>query len=357
MRLNKYFPEKKPCMSNSINTMKSAYNIAIIVCTYNPDESIFSRTLEAIAKQEISSDFNIECIIVDNNSHTPLEKLSCVQKFLKNCSWSKIIKETRQGLTFARMTGFQATKNSFIVFIDDDNEVSSSYLEVLVDLFVKYPSVGAWGPGNVNVEFMGDVSAWFSNNFKHVFQERHVRYNEYGCVPETWTSFYPIGTGLAVRREILAKYCTEVENGNLSSSDRKGKSLSSGGDIQIIWEAVKMGYAAGVAPSLELKHLIPSSRSNLDYVKRLSFGAAASYQPCLNSSFPGIISSTVKSTPRNISIAKEVLKRMIKYSIKFKFRLFLIDLASYLGVVSGYYQVIQKNNPILDFMIQRLKLR
>jgi glycosyltransferase involved in cell wall biosynthesis len=357
IRLNLHFSENEPCMNNSIKTIQPAHDIAIIVCTHNPDEAIFSRALESIAKQEISLDFNIECVIVDNNSWVPIEQLLYVQKFLRNCSWAKVIKETQQGLTFARMAGFQATKNSLIVFIDDDNETSPSYLETLVDLFAKYPSVGAWGPGNVNVEFLEDVSDWFNNNFKHVFQERHVKYIEYGCVPETWTSFYPIGTGLAVRREILDRYCSEVEKGNLSSSDRKGKSLSSGGDIQIVWEAIKMGYAAGVSPSLEVKHLIPSNRSNLDYVKRLSFGTASSYLPCLTSSFPEIKSSTVACTPRSVSIIRGVIKRTIKVSIKFRLRLLIIDLASYIGLVSGHYQVLQKNNAIIDFMIQQLKLR
>jgi glycosyltransferase involved in cell wall biosynthesis len=330
---------------------------SILVCTYNPEEQVFSRTLKSVESLKIPEGVSVECIIVDNNSKTPIEPLPYLQEFLKNCSWAKVIQEPTQGLTFARIAGFQAAKNSFIVFVDDDNEVSSSYLEVLLDLFVKYPSVGAWGPGNVHVEFMGGVSDWFSSNFKHIFQERHIRYNEYGCVPETWTSFYPIGTGLAVRREILDQYCTEVKNGNLSSSDRKGKSLSSGGDIQIVWEAIKMGYAAGISPSLEVKHIIPSNRSNLDYVKRLSFGAAASYQPCLNSSFPEVKYLTITSTPRSTSIVREILKKIIKRFIRFEFRLLIIDLAIYLGDVSGYYQVIQKSSTILDFMIQRLKLK
>jgi glycosyltransferase involved in cell wall biosynthesis len=335
----------------------STLGFSLLVCTYNPDEKIFGRTLKSIESLIIPEDISVECIIVDNNSPTSVEQLVYVREFLEHCPWAKVIQVTQQGLTFARIAGFRAAKNPYIVFIDDDNEVSSSYLEALVHLFGKYPSVAAWGPGNVNVEFMGDVSDWFKENFKNVFQERHVKHNEYGCIQETWTSFYPFGTGLAVRKQVLERYCSEVKSGSLSSTDRQGKSLSSGGDIQIVWEAIKMGDAAGVAPSLAVTHLIPAHRSNLDYVKRLNFGAASSYLPCLTSSFPDLKSCIVNTTPSSLSIVRSVIRRMIKYSIKFKLRLLIIDLASYLGGLSGHYQVAQKNNPIVNFMVQQLKLR
>jgi glycosyltransferase involved in cell wall biosynthesis len=344
-------------MINSVSSGQADLSIAIITCTYNPDEKVFSRALHSIATQNISSASEVECIIVDNNSSPPLAELPYVQEFLSKCSWAKIIRESRQGLTFARMAGFQATRNSLIVFVDDDNEILPSYLDMALNLFAKYPSVGAWGPGNVTVEFIGQVSDWFNTTFRHTFQERHIKNIEYGCVPETWTSFYPIGTGLAIRRDILEKYCNGVECGALNSSDRKGKALSSGGDIQIVWEAVKMGYSAGISPSLNVKHLIPSNRSNVDYVKRLSFGAASSYLPCLTSSFPEVVPETIASTPTGASVIKTIMSKIVKHSIRCRWSLLTIDLSGYLGAVSGHYQVAQKNSPIADFMIKQLKLR
>jgi glycosyltransferase involved in cell wall biosynthesis len=338
-----------------IGSMETSFSI--LVCTYQPQEQIFRRTLRSIELLNMPGGIPVECVVVDNNSPIPIDQLSYVREFLERCPWAKVIRETRQGLTFARIAGFQAAQNSIIVFVDDDNEISSSYIVETTNLFLKYPTVAAWGPGNIDVEFMGNVSNWFSNEFKYLFQEKHVKYNEYGCLPETWASFYPIGTGLAVGREILDKYCVEVENANLLSSDRKGKSLSSGGDIQIVWEAIKMGYAAGVSPALSVRHLIPSSRSNLDYVKRLCFGTASSYLPCLASSFPEVKSSIELSIPSTVSILNVLLKKTVKYSIKFKFSLLLIDLAGYLGSVSGQYQLTQKNNSIVEFMIKRLKLQ
>jgi glycosyltransferase involved in cell wall biosynthesis len=332
-------------------------SISILICTYNPDEQIFRRTLKSVESLILREDIPVECIIVDNNSTLPVSQLIFVREFLDRCPWVRVIQEVQQGLTFARVAGFRASNNECIVFIDDDNEVSASYVEVLADLFTKYLSVCAWGPGTVNVEFMDNVSEWFSNTFKHLFQERQAKYNQYGCLPETWASFYPFGTGLAVRREVLARYCDEVESGNLSAVDRKGKSLSSGGDMQIVWEGIKMGYAAGVAPKLAVNHLIPSSRSNLEYIKRLSFGTADTYYPCFNDSFPEMKSSIVADMPSSYLIVKSVFRKIVAHFIKLKLRLLKIDLAQYLGATSGFYQVAQKNNLIVDFMIEKLRLR
>jgi glycosyltransferase involved in cell wall biosynthesis len=331
--------------------------ISILICTYNPAEQIFKRTLNSVASLNVPAALPIECIIIDNNSPVPIGELAYVREFLDRCPWARVITEKQQGLTFARLAGIEASSNSIGIFIDDDNEVVPTYLETVTDLFSKYTNVGAWGPGNVNVEFMDSVSDWFRNNFQTVFQERHVRFNEYGCVPETWMSFYPVGTGLCVRREILEKYRAEVKNSNLSSSDRKGKALSSGGDIQLVWEGIKIGWAAGVSPALSVNHLIPANRSTLAYVKRLNFGTAASFLPCLYSSFPDLKSTRVLPLSTTSDIMLVLIKTAIKYSLKFKLNLLATDLASYLGSVCAEYQVCQKHNPVLDSIIDRLKLR
>jgi len=177
------------------------------------------------------------------------------------------------------------------------------------------------------------------------------------CVPATWTSFYPYGTGLTIRRQVMERYYSEVKSGSFSSTGRQGKSLSSGEDNQIVWEAIKMGCAAGISPSLVITHLIPARKSNLDYVKRLNFGTASSFLPCLADSFPEVKPWILAATPSSLSIVRSVIKKTIQYSIKIELRMLIIDLANYLGGVSSHYQVAQKSNSIVNLMVQQLKLR
>jgi hypothetical protein len=55
--------------------------------------------------------------------------------------------------------------------------------------------------------------------------------------------------------------------------------LTSGGDLQIVLTAIKMGFKVGVHPSLKLNHIITEEKLNLKYLKNLSFGTAAGNVP------------------------------------------------------------------------------
>ena len=147
------------------------------------------------------------------------------------------------------------------------------------------------------------------------------------------------------------------KSGSFLSTGRQGKSLFSGEDNQIVWEAIKMGCAAGVSPSLVITHLIPAHRANLDYVKRLSFGTASSFLPCLVDSFPETKPWVLDNTPSSLSIVRSIIRKAIHYSIKLEFRMLTTDLANYLGGVSSHFRVAQKSSPIVNFMIQQLKLK
>jgi glycosyltransferase involved in cell wall biosynthesis len=333
-------------------------SLGILICTYNPDERIFWRTLKSVEALILPDDILIECVIVDNNSPSPVEQLPYVQTFLEKCPWARVIREPQQGVAFARITGMAQMPSSAIVFIDTDNEVAPNYLQVAADFLKQYPHIAAVGPGNVTVDFLDTVSEWFANSFRaSMFQEKHVDTVEYACIPATWLNCYPIGTGLVLRKAVFDAYHQAFQQGQFTATGRLGQSLASGEDIQMIWQAIKMGYAVGICPDLKVTHLIPASRSNLDYVKRLCFGSASSYPPCLVGSFPEMKSSIVNSMPTTASILQTLLKKTIKGSIELKFSSLLIDLAGYLGDLSGKYQAIQRNNQILNFMIKQLKLR
>lgn len=277
----------------------------------------------------------VECVIVDNNSSPPVESIPFVRAFSEQSDWVKIIKERRQGLSFSRIAGIQSTSFRTVVFVDDDNVLDDNYLISVQNCLQQHPCVAVWGPGKVDVEFSEPAPDWFDTKIRKKFQERNAKYTEYGCVSAQWMHFYPFGTGMVVRREILDSYCQAVEHNHLSSQGRTGKSLSSGEDIQIVWEAVKMGWAAGTSPDLKVRHLIPEKRVSLRYVKRLTFGTASSYTPALVESFPEMLEPTVASLPSDYQVLSGVIKRTIKYVAKFKFQFLQVELAHYLGGVVG----------------------
>ena len=118
----------------------------------------------------------------------------------------------------------------------------------------------------------------------------------------------------------------------LTSVDRQGYRLSSASDIQIVWEAVKLGFSAGVSPTLRLTHLIQKERSHLSYVKRLAFGTASSYIPALVESFP-LAKDKVLKIPSRPKLILELGKRIPRKL--FNPRLIGVEVAGYLGHTIG----------------------
>lgn len=312
---------------------------SIVICTYNPQHSIFSRTLNSISLIEIPKELKVECIIVDNNSLKPVKSEEYVQCFLEECSWAKIIREEKQGLTFARLAGVRTALGSVIIFVDDDNELDSRYLKALLECLQKYPSISALGPGKITVEFESSVSKWFEKTFRCSFQEKDFKHISYGSVGKDWASFYPFGTGLAVRNTVLKNYCEAIEAGQLSTTDRQGNSLASAGDIQIVWEAIKQGWAAGVSPDMKLCHIIPARRTSLAYMERLYFGVHASHFPALVESWPEE-RNQLPQLPGSLVVYKRLAKIAVDCLLKGNYRLIKVAWAQYLGEVTGLAKII-----------------
>lgn len=87
----------------------------------------------------------------------------------------------------------------------------------------------------------------------------------------------PIGAGMVIRREAAMEYVDDLKNRSRVVTDRKGKSLSSGGDNDICLTVLEHGWQVGYFPELELTHLIPKERMTVDYQCRMARDAMTSF--------------------------------------------------------------------------------
>lgn len=329
--------------------------IAVAICTHNPDERLLARTLAAVASQEIPPGENIDCVIIDNNSTPPVRSLPSVEAFLRNCSGARVIAEPKQGLTHARIAAIEQTKAPILCFVDDDNEPASDYLSTAIRILSERACIGALGPGRVGVEFVDPVPDWFAQHFRHHFQEKDWHGLAYGCVGGAWTEYYPPGSCIVVRRDVLATYRTAFLERRIASPDRVGALLSSGGDTQLVWEAVKMGLAAGISSELRLTHMIPAKRSTLRYMKRLCYGTSSSYLPVLVDSFPSE-KGRLPAVPTDARIAWTAIKMAGRHLLRNRLNLLPIELATYLGSTAGLVGASGAQRKWLDRSIRALKM-
>ncbi|TDQ09363.1 glycosyltransferase [Pedobacter metabolipauper] len=334
-------------------SLPNAVDYSIIICTYNPDRRLLERCLNAVSLLDTAG-LVMEVILVDNNSSSALYTLDYVQFFLNAVPHSKLIVAREQGLSYARIAGIEASVGKYILFFDDDNEPDPEYVQVQKRLHAHYPHVAAWGPGNVNVDFIEGVDDKLAAYATEAFQDRHEVQIGYSN-QRTWQGCYPFGTGLCIKREYFESYALLAAKGKFSLSDRKGNQLSSGGDVQMVLYCISTGAAAGVAPELKLTHIIPGKRTKIDYLKKLTYGTSVCYSTCLLEIFPDHL-ATIKS--QMISERKFAFKVLKKYLMLFfdprpkK----ALKLAAYIGAVAGDYIALNKPVPSgVLWVLKRLK--
>lgn len=315
---------------------------SILICTYNPDERLLQRCLNAVLLLQHEG-ISREIILVDNNSTVPLETLPYVRACMEREPAMKVINVKEQGLTHARMGGIEAAGGKYIVFFDDDNEPDSGYLQELKKLHTAYPQVGAWGPGNIWVDFIDGVDPKLESFARQIFQERHNEQTVFDNAA-AWQDAYPYGTGLCMRADILNDFAAAIKQGQFTLTDRKGNSLSSGGDTQMVLFCIRSGAYAGVSPALKLQHMTPGKKANPLYMRRLVFGTGVCYATCMVEVFPSFRSKVEADCISPAKFTRKTFKKVLKMVFSTS-PLKKYDLVYYLASVCGNYHALNKPWP------------
>ena len=269
---------------NWIRFMMSATPaLSVIVPAHNPDPERLRQVLAGLRAQSLVP-AAWECLLVDNAS-TAFPLLS---------EWTgevppnmRVVHEPNLGLTSARKAGLRATRGAIAVFADDDNVLAPDYLEQVIAIFAGHARVGVIGgkvlprfempPPGWAEEFLpllalrdlGEV-AMVSNGLRHE-----------GHPPNRYPAFAPIGAGMALRREAANAWLDAGATGTAGLDDRRGQELSSAGDNDIVFCAMRAGWEVGYFPQLALTHLIPQTRLDAGYLARLNRGIQKSWMQVL----------------------------------------------------------------------------
>lgn len=246
--------------------------VSVIICTANPRMDIFQRVLDSVDQQTLAHS-RYEVIVVDNNSQPPLS----AESLRKDREMTlRVIREPRQGLSFARCAGINAASGKLFVFVDDDNFLDNRYLEAALKIAEENPEIGAYGGISEGV-LERPIGKWKTKLLPYL----GVR--DYGKEPITskndhWGQWEPIGAGMVTRRDVAETFRDLVESvphaGNLG---RRGSDLLSGEDSLFARIANRLGYACSYQPSLKLQHFIKKGRLKLWYLAKLIKGHGRSY--------------------------------------------------------------------------------
>ncbi|MDX2197212.1 MAG: glycosyltransferase [Cytophagales bacterium] len=249
--------------------------ISVIIPTYNPTKYILENTLMHLRKQSIPNQ-SYEIIIVDNNSSNQL--LSGLQLYDNE----RIVHEPKQGLTYARLKGFEVAKSQYMLLCDDDNFLHNDYLYQAIHFLDHHHEAGALGGKSLPI-FETKPEDWLLP-FKNKLALRdlgddvlisNTSVNEY-------PPFAPMGAGMVLRKSAIVHYIKKIQSSHHQITDRTGASLISGGDNDMVFEILKAGYKVAYVPQLTLEHYINKQRLTYDYMQRLCYGIEKSWVQVLH---------------------------------------------------------------------------
>lgn len=113
--------------------MSKAQTLSLVIPVYNEQDHL-KDCLDSVAYQTVMPD---EVIVVDNNSSDDSVKIAKSYKFVK------VINEKKQGVVFARDTGFNSAKSTIIGRIDSDTRLEPDWVEKVLTIFKKEKNVSA----------------------------------------------------------------------------------------------------------------------------------------------------------------------------------------------------------------------
>jgi glycosyltransferase involved in cell wall biosynthesis len=248
--------------------------VSVIICCHNSAKNL-PCTIEALAKQNLTNSFRWEIIVVDNNStdNTRHVAISEWSKYNITDISFQVVEEKSPGLSAAREKGFQVSSYEFCLFCDDDNWLNRNYVASVFELMKNDPTVGVLG-GMGEAVCEETPPSWFDD-----LKSGYAIGKQAESSGDVTDRGYVYGAGATFRKSVYLALRKKGFQPLLS--DRKGKVLSSGGDKELCYAYVLLGFRIYYSSQLQFEHFIASHKLSKDYATKMFIGFAAA-QPVLN---------------------------------------------------------------------------
>jgi glycosyltransferase involved in cell wall biosynthesis len=271
--------------------------ISVIVCSHNSRADFLGRVISALEAQTLDKK-RWDVVVVDNGSRQPLVaaglkggeveelRLSGNMRLVRN-----EVTEEEASLVGARKRGMQESQGEILVFVDDDNVLAPDYLEQCARIAREWPRLGAWG-GRIVLEYE-DPAKKLPAEIESVLCQRELTEPVWSNI-ENHHASTPWGAGLCVRRAVAERYLNRLEEEpDRAGLDPVGREMRFGGDTDLVYTGLRMGFGKGVFPELSLTHLIPPRRCDPAFLER-AFEAHG-----YSSVYHGWLDTGVAQGPRN----------------------------------------------------------
>lgn len=236
-----------------------AYKISIAICTYNRCRYLRD-TLNYLQQQKGPVDM-VEVLVVDNNSVDETHEV--ITEFGNSSTIDfRWVKETSQGLSFARNRALHESQAEYVLYIDDDVILGENFIQNWLDFLDRNPLI-VGGGGPIEVHFDEGQPTWFPM----VLRQMLGHHSPYAGEREYHGSEYPHGGNMLVHRETALKL-----HGFNTALGRIGSGLG-GGEEKEFFKRLTLADATIIFnPGATLKHRIGTDRLSKEYFLRQAEG-------------------------------------------------------------------------------------
>jgi glycosyltransferase involved in cell wall biosynthesis len=231
---------------------------SVVICTYNRANFLKS-CINSILNQDFSTT-DYEVIVVDNGSTD--ESYKIVEQFF---SRSKVpiyyVKESNQGLSFARNKGIEKSTGEFVAFIDDDAVADENWLKMLHEVYLSNHRAGGVG-GKVLLNWLVQRPLWVHDrllNFLGYF-------NPTSEIRKMTEPDYIRGGNMSFRKRLLEEH----DFFNLSLGF-KGNKLVGNEELELCKRIEKSGWQIIYTPYAIVYHAVFESKLTKGFFRRRGY--------------------------------------------------------------------------------------
>ncbi len=246
----------------------------VCICTHDPRREVLDLAIRSIARQAGSG--TLEVLLVDNASAERVPE-SALAPVREAGIAARITREERLGNAQARLHAIRETRGDWILFVDDDNELSGDFVAEGFRFIAARPDVGCFG-GKLVLPQELQPPRW-AQPFLPYLGVRDFGEEVITGTGERWGEWEPPTAGAFVRRDVADAYRARVEeDARILDLGRKGRNgLASCEDSLMMRQAFRLGALNAYVPRLSLKHHLDPSRFRLEYLVRLMHGYGSSH--------------------------------------------------------------------------------
>ncbi len=232
--------------------------LSLIIATYNRAAQLVD-TLHSVAAQDAPA-AEWECVVVDNNSSDDTPERFAAFAAGRPELHLRLVRETRQGLSYARNRGIAESRGGIVAIIDDDERIVGGFIRAYLDFFAAHPEAAVAG-GPIVAEYPEGRPAWMSR-----YTERPIA-NPMDFGPEVRPfprGRIPGGGNMAFRRTVVERF------GAFDPAlGRVGGRLIGGEETDFFERLQRGGETIWYVPGAVMYHIIPPAKLTDDYFRRL----------------------------------------------------------------------------------------